>query len=635
MLDIHTFDNPRGGNVAYKALAHPVAAERLGRLAASLNSLGPVSIYDPDGISALLLALQPAIAVQGVYVHDTLAIGEFRGGHAARPLTALMDTQAPAQTRAVLIAAFDAAVLAARIRRLVPEDTAVMTLDELRLPANLITNTARYLDALNFATNFAFFRDDGHFGTRLSTANYWSAYGARSVRFFFRLYDAFGAVLAQWEQDAPGNAGGFVLDSGEVRRRFGLPPFVGQLFIHAVGVARHDVVKYALDTYATDGGRSLSSTHDANAWPADRYAGLPAPAQGEQVILWVQNCHASSIPAGAMTLQRMGTEAPVAIQSEIGGFATYSIDVSDCFPGLRWPSQLEFRAGRHVVRPRYEVRRNERTRIAHMNVERADLLPDPAIKSLRPELGRGFILPFPILPRAAFRTLVLPTPMTVRTEHLPLRLDVFSADGAKTAERYLGLLPRAHAVVVDLDEVLNRDVLIDGGHAELAYDFREGGDADGWLHALFRYEHRSTGHAAESSFGAHMYNTIMTFGSEPQSYGGPPPGLSTKLFLRIGPAELETFFMLIYPASFNSRLNSNTTLELHGSTGALLASNKLEIPCCGSTTMYLSQQFEPDDLRGAGIGGYVLIRDPICRLFGFQGLEDRAGQFSFDHMFGF
>ena len=150
MLDIHTFDNPRGGNVAYKALAHPVAAERLGRLAASLNSLGPVSIYDPDGISALLLALQPAIAVQGVYVHDTLAIGEFRGGHAARPLTALMDTQAPAQTRAVLIAAFDAAVLAARIRRLVPEGTAVMTLDELRLPPNLITNTARYLDALNF-----------------------------------------------------------------------------------------------------------------------------------------------------------------------------------------------------------------------------------------------------------------------------------------------------------------------------------------------------------------------------------------------------------------------------------------------------------------------------------------------------
>jgi hypothetical protein len=631
MLDIRTFDNLRGGNVAYKALAHPVSADKLARLTALLNNLGPVSIYDPDGVTSLLLALQPAIAVEGVYVHDTLAIGQLRGGHIARPLTSLAGTHA----RAVLIAAFDAAALAARIARLVSKDTSVKTLDELRLPANLITNTARYLDTINFATNFAFFRDDNHFGTRLTTANYWSSYGARSVRFFFRLYDALGAVLTEWEQEAPENAGGFVLDSNEVRRRFRLPPFAGQLFIHAIGVARHDVMKYALDTYATDGGASLSSTHDANAWPSDRYAGLPAPCPGERVILWVQNSHGSPIPAGAMTLDRMGAEAPVPIQPEIGGFATYALDVSDTFPNLQWPSQLELRAGRHVVRPRYEVRRNGRTRIAHMNVERSDLLPDPAISILSPALGRGFILPFPILARAAFRTVVLPTPMTTSTKNLPLRLDVFSADGAKTAERYLGLLPRSHGLALDLDDVLGADALIEGGHAELAYDFREGGDADGWLHALFRYEHRETGHAADSSFGAHMYNTIMTFRSEPQSYSGPPPGLSTKLFLRMGPAELETFCVLIYPASVDSHLHSNTTLELYGSTGALLASRTVEIPCCGSTTMYLSRQFEPGALHNAGIGGYVLVRDPTCRLFGFQGLDDRAGQFSLDHMFGF
>ena len=29
------------------------------------------------------------------------------------------------------------------------------------------------------------------------------------------------------------------------------------------------------------------------------------------------------------------------------------------------------------------------------------------------------------------------------------------------------------------------------GHAELVYDFRDGGEADGWLHALFRYEDRA------------------------------------------------------------------------------------------------------------------------------------------------
>ena len=51
------------------------------------------------------------------------------------------------------------------------------------------------------------------------------------------------------------------------------------------------------------------------------------------------------------------------------------------------------------------------------------------------------------------------------------------------------------------------DFPIDSGHAELVYDFRDGGGADGWLHALFRYEDRQSGHAAESSFGAHIFNT--------------------------------------------------------------------------------------------------------------------------------
>jgi len=29
---------------------------------------------------------------------------------------------------------------------------------------------------------------------------------------------------------------------------------------------------------------------------------------------------------------------------------------------------------------------------------------------------------------------------------------------------------------------------------ELVYDFETGQEADGWLHALFRYEDRETGH---------------------------------------------------------------------------------------------------------------------------------------------
>jgi hypothetical protein len=631
MLDIETFDNLRGGNVVYKALAHPLAAAGLARLAAGLNERGLVAIYDPDGIAGPLLALSPAMDVEGVYVHDTLAVGQPRGGHIARALTDL----SRAQVGTVLIASFDAGRVAARIAAFMPAGAMAVTLDEAKLPAPLTTNPKRYLDAVNFATNFVFFRDDGHFGTRLTTANYWAGYGAQNVKFFQRLYGIAGDILAEWETPAPPKAGGFVVDSGEVRRRFGLGPFTGQLFIHAVGVAGHDVVKYALDTYATDNGQSLSCTHDANAWPSDRFAGLPAPRDDEQVVLWIQNSHAVPIPAGAMALDRMGADSPLAINEEIPPFATCPIDVADFFPKLRWPAQVELRAGRHVVRPRYEVTREGRTRIAHINVERADLRPDPGIKTLSPALGRGFLLPFPVLPRGGYKTIVQPTPMALMEQNMPLRLDVFAPDGIKQTERFLGLLPRDHDVAIDLDDVLSPGDLAAGGHAELVYDFREGGDANGWLHALFRFESRATGHAAESSFGAHMFNTIMTYKGEPQSYNGPPPGLSTRLFLKLGFGARESFCVLIYPASVPWLEHSSTSLELHDSAGAHLATAALRIACGGSAIVYPSTYFSAADLRAAGESGYVLIRDATCRLFGFHGLDSKAGAFSFDHMFGF
>jgi hypothetical protein len=628
MLDIETFDNSRGGNVAYKALAHPVVAPLLQRLA---EQAGPVAIYDPDGIAGPLLALCPEFDVQGLYIHDTLALGRVRGGHIARPLTELPQ----AQVQSVLVAAFDAGRILPRLKSLLPPGAELLTLDAAKLPEALLTNKARYLDAVNFATNFVFFRDDDHFGTRLTTANYWAGYGAKNVRFFHRLYDAFGGILAEWEDSAPAGPGGYVLDSGAVRQRFGLPAFTGQLFIHALGIAGHDVVKYALDTYATDNGASLSCTHDANAWPSDRFAGLPAPRADEQVVLWLQNSHAVPIPAGAMALDRMGAEAPVAIDDEIPPFATYPLDVAELFPDLQWPAQFELRAGRHLVRPRYEVSRAGRTRIAHINVERADLRPDPGIVTMDKALGRGFLLPFPVLARSRFKTILQPTPMAESERNMPLRLDVFAPDGAKLLEHYLGVLPRDHNIAIDLDDLLPEGALPDGGHAELLYDFREGGEANGWLHALFRFEDRASQHVAESSFGAHIFNTIMTYKNEPQSYSGKPPGLSTRLFLKLGFGARSSFCVLIYPASGPWAEFSSTALELFDGQGALLDTATINIACSGSAMVIPSEHFDAERLRAAGEHGYVLIRDSTCRLFGFHGVDDHAGGFSFDHMFGF
>ena len=636
MLPIQTFDARAGGNVLYKALAHPLAAEGMARLAASLGD-GPLAIYDPDGVTDALLALSPGFPQPTeVYVSDVDHLGQMRGGQPTRPLTDLPCTQA----RTLLIAAFDAQRIRDRIAPQAPEGFPVHTLDEARLPERLLTNPRRYLDRLNFATNFAFFREQAGLSTRLVTANYWAGYGAKEVRLWLRLYGADGTVLAEWEEPVPNGAGGIRLDSREARARFALPEFTGQLFLHAIGVAGHDVVKYALDTYGDGRDPSLSCTHDANAWPSSRYAGLPAPKPGERVILWLQNSHAAPIPAGDVALDRMGAESPAALDEALAPFASRAVDVADVLPGVAWPAQVELRAGRHVVRPRYEVVEEGRTRIAHMNVERADLRPEPAIKSLSPLLGRGFLLPFPVLPRAEFRTIALPTPMAESQADLPVRLDVFDSEGRALAAHFLGCLKRDHALAFDLD-ALNLDLGDAGyGHAELVYDFREGGEADGWLHVLARYERREgPPHAAETSFGAHIFNTAMTWRDEPQSYSGPPPGLSTRLFLRLGDDHARggrrAFTHLIYPASNAWHPRSATRLQLHDGEGRVLAEKPLAIACSGSALVFPDEAFGAELVAEAGPRGYMLIRDATCRLFGYHGLMNGAGGFSLDHMFGF
>jgi hypothetical protein len=623
MLRIQTFDARAGGNVIYKALAHPLAAEAISHLYARFET--PVALYDPDGIADALLAMYPA-AVESLFVHDVSAVGETRGGLTARPLTDIGASGA----RTVLIAAFDAAKTIARVAPMLPPGATVLTLDDARLPEALLTVRARYLDKLNFATNFAFFRDEDGLSTRLVSANYWANYGARDVRLWLRLFDTQGAILATWEQALPAGSGGFSIDSRDIRQRFALPPFTGQLCIHAIGVAGHDVVKYALDTYASDNGASLSCTHDANAWPSDRFAGLPAPRADEKVVLWLQNSHAVPIPAGTIALDRMGAEDPVTLNQDVGPFATVAMDVADFLPGLHWPAQIEIRTGRHVVRPRYEVTRDDRVRIAHVNVERDNLRNDPGIPALPAQMGRGYILPFPILPRARFRSIFQPTPMSTAQTTLPVRLDVFDVDGTKRAERFLGCLKRDHDLAMDLDEF---DV--DQGHAELVYDFRDGGEADGWLHALFRYEDRASGHVAESSFGAHIFNTAMTYRDEPQSYSGPPPGLSTRLFLKLGDRDRHSFAALIYPASGPWHPMSSTTLQLYDGAGMPIAEAPVAIACSGSVMIWPHTAFDAATLAAAGPDGYVLVRDSTCRLFGYHGLMDQAGGFSLDHMFGF
>ncbi|HQU15293.1 MAG TPA: hypothetical protein PLO69_04200 [Gammaproteobacteria bacterium] len=636
-LNIETFSNVRGGNCVFKALGHPLARAPAGALRTRLAS-GPLCVYDPLGHLAAYAEFYDLAGVElhDVYVQRMEDLARPVLGHPVRPVTDLASASPGSR---LLVAAFDAERYVRQIRHLLAPETEIMSFDGLRIPDRMLTNPRHYLDPLNFATNFAFLRDAGGHHTRVTLCDYWSGYGATSPQLWLCLFDADGATLAEWDE-RPGAPGATLrIDSREVRRRFGLGDYAGSLFIHAHGIAGHDVVKYALDTYGDD-ETVLSCTHDANAWPAERYAGLPAPDHGESVVLWIQNSHPIPIPAGAIGLSEMGSTEIRSLDHAIAPFATCTLDVARLLPESRWPAQIEVHAGKYFVRPRYEVRDHAsgRVRLAHVNVERTDLQPDPTLASFSEHLGKGYLLPAPVLPVADWSTVVLPTPMSTAQYELPLVVILYDASGAEVLRRPLGRVPRGGCFPLDCDALLREGAvaLPSGyGHVELVYDLHEGAAADGWLHALFRYRQRRSGHAAESSFGAHIYNLPVTYRNEPQSYAGPAPGLSTRLFLRIGAAPGDTLCHLIYPTSGAWHPHSSTRIVLHDSAGAEVAQREVAIPASGSLLWRYRALFDEHERERAGDGAYVVVRDVTCRLFGYHGLVHGERAFCLDHMFGF
>ncbi len=643
-LKIDTFSNIKGGNSLYKALVHPLAAEKARALISKIVAAGTVAIYDPRDTLTNLAELYDISAwdIKHIYVQRLESLGHTVLGRITQPVTELNTCKATT----LFIAAFDAERLLTHIRHLIPQGVSVITLDDIRLPSEMLTHQRNYLDTLNFATNFALFRDADGLHTTVASCNYWHGYGAKMpVVLWLSLFDQQGKILAQWQETLPQAAATYRIDSKEVRARFNLPEFTGSLFIHAQHVAGHDVVKYALDTYG-DADTVLSCTHDANAWPADFYAGLPAPQEQQRVILWIQNSTPVTIPRGGVGINKMGSDDVAWFtDAEIAPFATHALDVASLLPKARWPEQLEVQAGKYFVRPRYEVINSTgRRRIAHANVERTDLNIDPRLSDITKLTGKGYMLPAPILPLEHWRSIAMPTPMARGQSELPLAITLFDASGEEITTYRFGRIPRKESIAINLETLLTNvgGTFPSGyGHAILTYDFSDGGAADGWLHGLFRYEHKASGHSAETSFGAHLYNIPITYKNEPQSYVGAPPGLSTRLFLRLGSAPLDTLCHLIYPSSLTWHPHSTTTLILYDKHGTEVAQRSITIACNGSLLWRYSEMFDAELRQRAGSeGAYVMIRDATCRLFGYHGLingtsDAKIQAFSLDHMFGF
>ena len=636
-INVEMFSNVKGKSGFFKAIGHPLVVPLARDLMTRLQAAGNLAIYDPQGFMAGLNEFYSlaGLNISEVYAQKIEDIGQTRLGHVLRPVTELPHSKAAI----LLVTSFDAGRLIDHVRHLLPQGMQVLSLDALRLPDSMLTNRSFYLDPLNFATNFGFLREGANIHMRMATCDYWSGLGAASLpRIWCCLFGMQGEVLAQWEEQVAAPGASIVLDSQAIRARFGLGEFTGSLFVHVMGVARHDVVKYALDVYGDD-PTVLSCSHDANAWPSDLFAGLPAPDENETVIMWIQNSHPVPIPAHAVGINLMGHSEIRTVPVVIPPYGIHALNVGELFPEARWPQQFEVQAGRHFVRPRYEVFvKGGRDRMAHVNVERNDLVADAKIPELTHLMGKSYILPAPILPVDRWNSVMQPNPMSTAQINMPYKAIFYDATGVEVGQHHFGCLPRDASIAVDINAVLAEqaaDLPSGSGHVELVYDFSEGGVGDGWIHGLFRYTQRASGHKAETSFGAHVYNTVLTYRNEPQSYINVAPGLSTRLFLRLGDAGLDTFCHLIYPASTPWHAQSDTSLSLFNRLGEEVAKTSLHIPCGGSQHWYYSEVFDRVTRQRAGDGAYIMIRDLTCRLFGYHGTLHGETSFCMDHMFGF
>jgi hypothetical protein len=633
-LRIKTFSE-QGVSCFFKALGHIEAQKKLRELLEKIKDQN-FDIYDPeDKLEEFLDITRTNIKCFGeIYIQKLENINKLYNSRSAKLISDIVNSK----NNSLLILAFDAHKYRDQIKHLIPTNVKILTLDEIRIPDHMILIKDHYLNRLNWTTNFVWFKEKDGVHTRMVSANCWVKYGSKNIMAYFYLLDHSGKILSQWEEKINNKLAIFTLDSHDVKKRFKLQDFMGQIFVHIVGTLGHDIMKYALDTYGDD-PKVLSATHDANPWPAMYYAGLPAPKKHEKVILWLQNTHPLTIEIGDVSLNIMGDENNKKYLTEkIPAYGSLEIDISELFPDTFFPIQFEIDAGNYFVRPRYEVFDNQTKRscIAHVNVQRDNLAPDTNFKKIHQFLGKGYILSAPILPIDTFATEVLPTPMSRLITHMPLKVIIYSDGGQELAVHRFGNMPRNKITALSINELVKGIDFFkkkgNYGNMQIVYDMESGSEVDGWIHSILKYQNRNTGHLAETSFGSHIFNNITTYKNEPQSYKGPPPGLSTNLFLRVGTDGHNTMSYLMYPVSKEWHTHSNTAITLFDD-GDIISSQNIKIPANGCILVDCYKIFGEQIISNLR-KPHIIIADSTCRLFGYHLLVTKDS-FSLDHMFGF
>ena len=501
-------------------------------------------------------------------------------------------------------------------------------------PTTLLTNRRAYLDPLNFATNFVFFRDAEGLHTRLVTANYWAGYGAADglpagcTLFDERRRQASPNGASRWtrarRRDRDRQPRG-------ARRASASPNSPASCSSIVVGAAGHDVVKYALDTYGDSGAEPVLHPRRQRLAGGSTMPGCRRRAPGERVMLWLQNSHPTPIPAGAIGLNLDGRgRRSRGSTATIAPFATLRArrrraaartcagrGRSSCGPASIWCA----RATRSIARraPPHRARQCRARRPAS---------PTRRSPSSAKLLGKGYLLPAPVLPRERMAAPSCCRRRWRRSQReLPIAALALRRDGTRGGAPPLRrAAARPHDRRSTLDE---RSAALPVGLRPCRAGLRFRRRRRGRRLAARAVPLSSTGraaHAAETSFGAHVFNTVLTYNDEPQSYAGRPPGLSTRLFLRLGdgaarhdlPPDLSGLDAV-------AAVSSATEIILHDAAGSEIAARAHGDPLLGLAAVALpARLFDAAARARAGRGAYVVIRDTTCRLFGYHGLLGRA-----------
>ena len=280
MLRIETFDNKSGGNAFFKAVTHPLAAAAAPELLRRLGE-GRCAVYDVEGQIDALAELYDLsrLKLAGSFVQDVTAVGRPVLGSAAQPVTALEYSRASI----VFVAGFDAERATVHIRHLLPPGATVVE------PRRVAFARKHRADGAPLSRS-AQFRDQFRLLPRAAWLVDASRHGELLVRLRHARADSCGCSCSTRAAKPSPNgpkksrpaATSIVIDSRAVRAAFRSARIHRPAFraCDRRGRPRRGQIRARHLSAEAIAERAFSCTHDANSWPADLYAGLPAPERG-------------------------------------------------------------------------------------------------------------------------------------------------------------------------------------------------------------------------------------------------------------------------------------------------------------------------------------------------------------------